>query len=79
MASFLLLIIAAVVFLAIIAAAIVIVVVVTRSKTQNQLNDLNAYKSMANNLTLSNQEVREELAELKEKINSIEKLLKEVE
>ncbi len=79
MASFLLLIIAAVVFLAIIAAAIVIVVVVTRSKTQNQMNDLNAYKAMANNLALSNQEVREELAELKEKISSIEKLLKEVE
>ncbi len=79
MASFLLLLIAAVVFLAIIAAVIIIVVVVTRSKTQIPQNDLNSYKAMANNLILSNQEVKEELAELKEKINSIEKLLKEVE
>jgi predicted PurR-regulated permease PerM len=71
--------IAAVVFLAVIAAVIVIVITITKSKSQNHLGEFNTYKAMANNLTLSNQEIREELSELKEKIGSIERMLKEVE
>jgi|GEM_PF-3511546 len=63
--------------LAIIAA--IVVIIVTKSKNKNQLHDFNTYKAMANNLTISNQEIRAELSELKEKVNSIEKLLKEVE
>ncbi len=72
-------IIAAIVFLAVIAAVVVIVVSVTRSKNKDQSYDFNTYKAMANNLTISNHEIREELSELKDKVNSIEKLLKEVE
>lgn len=71
--------IAAVVSLALIAAVIIIVITVTKSKNKNQSSDFNTYKAMANNLTISNHEIREELSELKEKVSSIEKLLKEVE
>lgn len=71
-------IIAAVVLFSIIAAAIVIALTVSRSKTRNY-DEINTLKAIANTLVLSNNEVRDELLELKEKVNSIEKLLKEVE
>lgn len=71
--------IAAVILIVLAVAAVIVVVTVTRSKNKNQSSDFNTYKAMANNLTISNHEIREELSELKEKVSSIEKLLKEVE
>ncbi len=75
---FFLFIIAAVLLLVIIAAVVVIAFTVSRSKTKN-FDEINTIRTIANSLVLSNNEVRDELLELKEKVNSIEKLLKEVE
>ncbi len=79
MSLMLIFLIAGVIMIAAVIAAIIITVTVIRSNNKNQLNVFDSYRTMANNLMVSNKEVREELSELKDKICSIEKMLKEVE
>jgi|GEM_PF-5316183 len=70
---------AAIILAGLIIAAIVIFVLLSRSKSKNHLEQLNTIKAIANNVALSNMEVKEEFAELKIKMDAIERLLKEVE
>ncbi|OPX42208.1 hypothetical protein CLHUN_38580 [Ruminiclostridium hungatei] len=70
---------AAIILAGLIIAAIVIFVLLTRSKSKNHLEQLNTIKAIANNVALSNMEVKEEFAELRMKMDAIERLLKEVE
>lgn len=70
---------AAIILVGLIIAAIVVLVLLTRSKSKNQLEQLNTIKALANSLALSNMELKEGFAALNMKMDAIERLLKEVE
>lgn len=59
--------------------AIVIVRMLRTPAGKRQLMEFNNYKELANEQRESNRELHEELLVLKEKIDSIEKMLKEVQ
>ncbi len=70
---------AAIVLVGLIIAAIVVLVFLTRSKSKNQLEQLNSIKALSNSLALSNMELKEGFSALNMKMDAIERLLKEVE
>ena len=63
----------------IVIGVIVVVKIVRTSATKKQMIEYNLYKELANELKETNKEMREELSGLKEKVDSIEKMLKDVE
>lgn len=59
--------------------ALIVVKIVKTPAAKKQLMEYNSYKGLAYELKETNKEMRGELAVLKEKVSSIEKMLKEVE
>ncbi len=64
---------------AIIAIGVIIVVKISKKPNNQQLLEYNSFKELANELKETNKDMRKELVDLKDKVSSIEKILKEVE
>jgi hypothetical protein len=62
----------------VIVGAILLIKVIKAPGSKNQTNEENTYVKLVNELNETNKGIREELSVLKEKVNSIEKMLKEV-